>query len=883
MHEHIILTPGLNGNELIKNLALHGVNCFNLRIVSAGELARIALMRSGISVSEEFIDSNEQIALIAKAVKDVEYFGKPSFVDIRNITAAVDQMRSLVAEQDEAAVLKDTLSKGIFIEKNNALLNVYERYMQILEDMDAIDSVMLIRKAIAKCSAITAEFSVLEEYPLNPLQNALIQKVSGGNVKTASISSLYGASDKPLKISSYKNCYGASNEVETILADIYSGKNIDECTVAITDPATYGQLFFDYALLYDIPMTFGCGIPVINSNPGKLLSLYNYWSTGGFFGTDAVMGMIFSDCFNRGKLSEVLSIKDEDVKLSRFYKFLGEIKFTNDLELNKKRLIEYRKAVEEDAKYIIPGESKEYGELVQKQKCLPLLEIMAEELSLPAEEFISKYAYLRLGSRNNAQKLTTSFDRAALSAIYEELKVIRASGISQSDGDIIINILKLSVLGQKSEPGCLHVTTINRAISSVRDNLYIAGLSSSKYPGSPKENYLLLDSDIELFGEGAKEQTSEGRIKKKRTDLLDLAMLASALGSEIYLSYSGMNVSELKRDNASSMVFELYCKAHGENVTAKELEADTVKVDYFEPAVSASRNIGKAFIGNKLIIQKEAEYNSPEAKWNIDKEYSPTAIETFIGCPRSFLIGYILGIPEPDDNDAFEVISSRDRGTLAHSVMEQIANKEMSNEEFLKISGEFFDRYITEHPPLLVEKVNAERELFLEIMENAYKSDPHREVILKEQDIHCTHSTGVKLHGFPDRVEKLEDGSLLIVDYKTGRNVYHTEDDIISCLQIVIYAYLMESMGHKVSGGEYRYIRLNQTIKCRYDEEMKEKLSVLLGKFKDMMTSGYFPCGEACGFCKYGEICGLGQEKDIFSAPFADGVSDKLAEDECDD
>lgn len=131
MKERIILTPGLNGNELLKNLAIHGINCFNTRIVSTGELARLAFMRSGISISEEFIDSNEQTAIVAETIKDIPYFKKPSFVDIRNIVTAINRVRSLISEQNEAQILSDTLSRGIFLEKNNALIDVYERYMQI--------------------------------------------------------------------------------------------------------------------------------------------------------------------------------------------------------------------------------------------------------------------------------------------------------------------------------------------------------------------------------------------------------------------------------------------------------------------------------------------------------------------------------------------------------------------------------------------------------------------------------------------------------------------------------------------------------------------------------------------------------------------------------
>lgn len=863
MKERIVLAPSLNGNELTRTLALHGINSFNTQVFSSGEFARYALMRSGITITEGFLDSKEENAIIAEAIKDEAYFGKTSYSDIQEIAKAIRRMRSLVTSEDESNVLEEIMSQGIFKEKNAALISVYKEYKKHLSDNNLIDSISLIRKAIESCAPFDANFFVLDEIPLSPLEKKLIDKISAGKHKTIKVADLYKAESKPLKLESIKNCYGAANEAETIISEIYSGKQLDQCTVAVTDISTYGQLFFDNALLYNIPVTFGCGLPIINSNPARLLVLYNQWMNS-FFGSAAIHRMIYSDCFNRSKLKEILSEVSEDIKWKSFYKYLEEIRLTNNYETNMDRINAYKQAVAEDSKYIIPGESKEYNEFVQKQKCIPLLEKMADELSLPTEEFVSKYAYLRQGNSGFAGQLVSELDRVALNTIYEELKVIRESGVSQSEGDIIINILKMNVLNQKSEPGHIHITSIEKAMCSIRENMFIAGLSSSKYPGSPKENHLLLDADIKLFGPDAEYLTSENRIIKRRDALINLAGLASNLGSKIYVSYSGLNASELKKDNASSLVFELFGKANGGNASAKELELATTKIGYFEPAVSASRLIGNAFIGEKCIRQKDIEFCTPEVGWNIDKEYSPTAIETFMGCPRKFMLGYILGIPEPEEDDAFEVISPRDSGTMAHSLMEQLADNDLSLEDFLKLSGEFFDRYIAEHPPMIPEKVSSEKDSFLEMMENAYNTDPHRKVILKEEDIHCTHSSGVKLHGFPDRVEELEDGSLLIVDFKTGRTVYHEQDDIDSCLQVVIYAYLMESKGYKVSGGEFRYIKAGKTVTCRYDDEMRARLSEKLELFKKMMLSGDFPCGFDCDFCKYGDICNRANEPAIF-------------------
>ena len=112
-------------------------------------------------------------------------------------------------------------------------------------------------------------------------------------------------------------------------------------------------------------------------------------------------------------------------------------------------------------------------------------------------------------------------------------------------------------------------------------------------------------------------------------------------------------------------------------------------------------------------------------------------------------------------------------------------------------------------------------------------------------------------------MEKLEDGSFRIIDFKAGKSVKHTTDDIDTCLQAMIYAYLMEQDGYVISDGEYKYIRYNESITCKYDAEMKDGLSNKLNDFKHAILEGKFPIadnseagGDSCKYCKYEEICG---------------------------
>ena len=105
------------------------------------------------------------------------------------------------------------MGKGIFQDKNNALVSVYRKYVQILKDENAVDGVSLIRMAIEKCDKLDSEFIELKEYPLNPLEKALLNKLSGGNVLQKKIVQLYEKTEAEIDIEEICNCYGEANEI----------------------------------------------------------------------------------------------------------------------------------------------------------------------------------------------------------------------------------------------------------------------------------------------------------------------------------------------------------------------------------------------------------------------------------------------------------------------------------------------------------------------------------------------------------------------------------------------------------------------------------------------------------------------------------------------
>ena len=886
MKERIILANGAGGNELLKSLAKHGINCFNLRILSSVELARYVLTKSGVTIKEGFIDATEERVYIVKALAGETYFGKVTYNDVIRISDAIRQIRSLAIDESQ---IPSILEKGIFEEKNKALISVLNKYLDLLKKNQIFDRISCIRYALENCKVIDAEFICLEEYPASPLEMELLKKASGGNVKTIGIRELFEKESGKIHISEIRKCYGAANEVETILTEIYARSNpmvlnaktglqgekeivntteqgtfVDNTTVVITDSATYSQLFFDYALMYDIPVTFGCGIPIVNANPAKLLVDYYYWMTGGFFGEEALNRMLNSGVFNRKAFYKEISEDGDETKKNRFFKMLGQIRFTTDLSQNKER-IEALKTYIQSQLETLPELSDEHREMKEKEECIPLLESAAKEFSLPVEEFIIKYAFVRSFGKIGTAELLRSLDKSALEIIYNELKAIQSSGIEQSTDDIIKSVLSHAVCIQSTMEGALHVTTVSKAFAAIRKNLYIAGLSALKFPGSPKENYLLLDKDLELFGDGHERYTSEGRILDKKNHLTRLAELASTLDCNIFLSYAGLNVAELKRENASSMIYELFRKEYGDSASSEELEEKICVTEYFEPRINESREIGIAYNEGKSVVNSYVPASPCDVPMPVGDPYSPTALNDYFKCARLFMLKDILRIPAERRVDPFEVMPANDCGILAHSLMEKLANSDISEADFVALSSETFDDYIKTHPPLVGADASSEKNEFMGMMRTAYRMNPGREVIFAEEKITCLHESGITITGRPDRVEMKEDGTGIIVDFKTGRNREHKKEDAKSCLQGLIYAYLMEHKENPVpiSGIEFRYIRLGEMIPCSYDDAKKQELYDILSEFKSGMSVGNFACANPaiddspCENCDYRGVCGL--------------------------
>ena len=342
MLEKIILAPGASPTELLRTLARFGADTIGVRIVNTTELARIALMRSGICVSDAFLPSLEEPSLIFSFLKDIAYFASASYADAQALASALSASHRLIVS-DEPVQFASALRKGEFPDKNEALIEAYEKYMAACRKKGRIDSITLVRKAFAESRPFPAEFLHLKEFPLAPLDRALLLHVSDGNCRETSLPELFGKKVIQTSVPGVTAAYGAINEAEDILRRILEAEMpLDSCTVACASPDRYGQIFYDLSKRYGIPMTFGSGIPICNAYPAAVLKLLLDWSTSGFKGIDALRKLVSSEVFDRSKLLGALGIdggpKEKRKALDAVIEMAGSLRIGFDKAYNEQAL-----------------------------------------------------------------------------------------------------------------------------------------------------------------------------------------------------------------------------------------------------------------------------------------------------------------------------------------------------------------------------------------------------------------------------------------------------------------------------------------------------------------------------------------------------------------
>lgn len=217
-------------------------------------------------------------------------------------------------------------------------------------------------------------------------------------------------------------------------------------------------------------------------------------------------------------------------------------------------------------------------------------------------------------------------------------------------------------------------------------------------------------------------------------------------------------------------------------------------------------------------------------------------ISQYLQCPDKFY--------DINENGYKEDTIFTGMGTAIHGIMEDYwTNPENTNID------ELFEKWWTNHAPAEQELYNEWRELVPKYFESNVIGQPKPNIIALELEF-TTEIAGIPVSGTIDRVDRISDDTIMIVDYKTNQMPY-TLDELKNSVQFKLYTLALQNLKDVVGDFKhvtcvYEMLRTGQKQYVTYDQEeldiFKDWMKVIWAKMlsgKDRKPK----INKYCGFC----------------------------------
>ena len=248
---------------------------------------------------------------------------------------------------------------------------------------------------------------------------------------------------------------------------------------------------------------------------------------------------------------------------------------------------------------------------------------------------------------------------------------------------------------------------------------------------------------------------------------------------------------------------------------------------------------------------------------------SPSSLNSYMNCPRSFFYSEILKIPVYDEDSSNAVY-----GSAIHKTLEMAVN--LAKETCSYPSKEVFIKNFKS--ALAIQKLESlEKRLELEArgqksLENFYSyliQIPYDRIFATEFYLNHIPFDNHFIKGFVDRIEKNSDGTFELYDYKTGSAKPKTQiadgKDYEGYLnQLRFYKYAFETVNPESKVTRTGIIFVEEPEKNYYIDLTDDDNKIIKDKIKyayeNILELNFQPVEQSdstCKYCKYKQICNL--------------------------
>ena len=477
------------------------------------------------------------------------------------------------------------------------------------------------------------------------------------------------------------------------------------------------------------------------------------------------------------------------------------------------------------------------------------------------------------------------------------------------------------------------ICDINAARGLEFDVAIVPGLVEKSFPAPVHQDPILLDAERDLLNNvaGCKVALSQHRAAEEP---ILLALAVGAARSRIIFSYPRIDMSTGRERIPSSFVLRIGEALAGRRIDYGDVEhlpwctrmplselapekmdeaLDAAEYDLAcaERAVQAKGSLGH--LGETYPTLLRAAH-ADSLRWGtkeltaqdgivsggvaLPERVSPTSLEEYATCPYRYFLHRVLGVRVEEDVAGLERISSLDRGSLAHRVLEGFFRQQIEGGSlplrpadrvrllselaavFEREAARLEHRGVVGYP--LAWQVDRETLLgdLVAMLEGEIKEAGDllpRELELEfgeDEAVECELEPGrtIRFQGRIDRLDVSDDQARArVIDYKTGKTKYKSNSfEGGRCLQLPVYLLAARGlMGCELEQlqAEYRKVEREdpakravfsgETLSDR-SEEFREILSTIVGG----MEAGLFPPlpfnESACQWCDCSAICGAG-------------------------
>jgi len=757
LQEKVLIVPGYRmGHELCEALAGSGVGWVNLRPEAATGLAHLVAGEELAEKGFTFLPGQLATAVVEEVYHRLEkeksllYFARESYSPglVRAIASSIGELRY-------HGVTSDNLRVDSFVSKDKgqdmvALLKAYEHYLADHKFIDAPGTLSYALDLLAKrTSADSDTVYLLPSFlQLAPLERRLIELLSNGRLIVLAADPVYGlslpgmepavapmledltapltevdrlpwlyqidrspepAGDGSLSIF---YAYGLLNEVREIFRCIIKeGISLDRVVVAYTS-SDYIPVIYSLARRLGLNVTYGEGIPGNLTAPGRVLKGLVEWIRSGY-SVRALKALLLSgDVVLPGSKEE--STAPSPAAAARLLAASG-IGWGRDRYILLKQMAETLKekaasepAEEDDAE----NRRQQYLRRSELAEGLyTAVHGLLTHLPLPDQE--GRIGFRELTSSLSSilpviTKIKSIIDAAALQGLINNL--IQAGQFASFNLETeealerVENILGVFRAGASGpRPGHLHVVSYENLIWSCRPHTFIAGLGADNFPGSSRQDPVLLDGERRLIHSGLALGTDR--------PIGNQYMMALALASRrgrVTLSFPSFDVVENRAISPSNILLQAY------RLLRKDTSLDYTDLSKFlgspagycphegTPALDETEWwIGKVLTGpgvtngeetvrkcyrgieqgRRAIIARQSpdptEYDGMidtdgefDPRWNNGLVLSSSRIEELAGCPFAYFLKNILRVLPPDElsYDPNCWLNPLERGSLLHEV-----------------------------------------------------------------------------------------------------------------------------------------------------------------------------------------------------------------------